>query len=163
MQVVTQLLSEEERGRKKETDGSGKKISSEEWRGGCNRVKKEEEDRLGIKRHQRAWEMVREGNGSDQFSHLLLLQFPQTTKCLQNPQLLLKKVGDRKAEPFSLGVPSFPSNKRVVSTAGWTAPWPAPAPPGGSALTPGSLQGSGDESYNSILNSSSLGDCSQLA
>lgn len=113
--MVTQLLSEEERGRKKETDGSGKKISSEERRGGCNRVKKEEEDGLGIKRHQRAWEMVREGNGSDQFSHLLLLQFPQTTKCLQNPQLLLKKVGDRKAEPFSLGVPSFPSNKSSIS------------------------------------------------
>lgn len=129
-------MSEEERGRKKETDKSGKKMNSEEWRGGCNRVKKEEEDGLGIKRHQRAWEMVREGDRSDQFSHPLLLQVLQMTKCLQNPQLLVKKVEDRKAKALSLGVPSFPSNRRVVSTARWTAPWLALAGPGGSALTP---------------------------
>lgn len=142
-------MKRKEGGGKKQGEGIG--IEGGDSRGMVRRlewVKEEEEDELGRKRDQRAWggEKARVGSSSIQSSRLLLV--PQVTKHLQAPQPLVIRMRDGKVKAISLGVPSFPSIQRPVSTEGRTAPWPRPdwAPalpslcemPGPSPTTPSS-------------------------
>ena len=72
-------------------------------------------------------EKVREKSRSSQPFLLFLFLFlvHKGTKCLQPPQPLVVEGWEMgRPNPSPWGVPSFPSNRRQVSTAGWTAPWP---------------------------------------
>lgn len=152
-------MKRKEGGGKKQGEGIG--IEGGDSRGMVRRlewVKEGEEDELGRKRDQRAWGggKARVGSSSIQSSRLLLV--PQVTKHLQPPQPLAIRMRDGKVKPFPWGSRLFPASRGRSALKGGQRPGHARTGPRHCPLSARCRS----EPHNPILNSSPLGDCSQL-